>query len=260
MRDTRSGTSGRPEVGRSEKQLTRYLRKQPGSSLRGIPAPQKQQGSARQQESLVTAQKKYLAARARGHGGAAQILKQRSPAPSISGSKLALGALDVATGIPSLVKEMRSHRGNLQAEVQPQNVAGLLGGLRGRSARQRSHYGHIYEGPEPKGDVGEYLRTALSLGVFGTASFAGMHALEGGPAPKNSRNGGIPVPPEIIREGAIRNGYVSDVQYLVKTKQITPDRAPQAVAWARRSGLGSVSAGRKSLRQKYKLPPLGKAP
>lgn len=29
----------RPEVGRAEKQLSRYLRKQPGGSLRGVPPP-----------------------------------------------------------------------------------------------------------------------------------------------------------------------------------------------------------------------------
>jgi hypothetical protein len=29
----------RPEIGRAEKQLSRYLRKQPGGSLRGVPPP-----------------------------------------------------------------------------------------------------------------------------------------------------------------------------------------------------------------------------
>jgi hypothetical protein len=67
MRDIRSGQAGRAEVGRAEKQTARYLRKQPGGSLRGLPPPIKpKRGSGRPYEAPITAQLKYLRARARG--------------------------------------------------------------------------------------------------------------------------------------------------------------------------------------------------
>jgi hypothetical protein len=78
MRDTRSGT-----VHPIDQQLTRYLRRQPGSSRRGVPGPIKPPppGGSRSQESLGAAQKKYLAAWAKGT--AQPPVKRQRPMPSL---------------------------------------------------------------------------------------------------------------------------------------------------------------------------------
>jgi hypothetical protein len=65
MRDIRSGQAGRAEVGRAEKQLARYLRKQPGGSLRGIPAPKKPGRAKPYVTTPIEAKLRYLRARAR---------------------------------------------------------------------------------------------------------------------------------------------------------------------------------------------------
>jgi hypothetical protein len=132
------------ETGRAEKQLTRYLRKQPGGSLRGVPAPKKP-ASGRPYEAPIVAQRKYLAARGKGdaqHQRNLSLIREYEANPypksqplghGIAG-KIGMEALDLTTGIPSLMHQihsMRSHRGNVGAEVQPGNVLPLIGGLRG---------------------------------------------------------------------------------------------------------------------------------
>jgi hypothetical protein len=90
---------------------------------------------------------KYLRARAKGTAPVTPVqalnqmrrgqLRYNKTAKHSVGSlagRGALEALDLTTGIPTLmhtIKGMRAHRGDVQTEVQPRYVAGLMGGLRG---------------------------------------------------------------------------------------------------------------------------------
>jgi hypothetical protein len=274
MRDSRPGVAGRPGQHPIDQQLTRYLRRQPGSSRRGVPGPIKSP-PRRSQESRNTALKRYLAARARGHAGAAQVLKQRSPAPEIGPRKIADKILEAMIGqnVGQTTGAWRHPgRGGGTMEFQPpfgrfggggkaipKTGGGLLSDAeiarmteKMKMARKSSRRG--LRGSQAEGDnwVEPIKYGSIAAGVGGSL----LYRAKGYGTPHNAGDGDFMR--SLDQEGETRLGYIQDVQRLVKTKQISPGRAPQAVDWAHKAGLGAVRAGRKSLRQKYNLPPLGK--
>jgi hypothetical protein len=204
--------------------------------------------------------------------------------------KIGTEALDLTTGIPSLLHQihsMRSHRGDVAAEVQPGNVLPLIGGMRASRrleelrAPERSHMlaepseasdwakaewaKHLAAGKKGMPKVGTWkdvakgaaasfsLSKGIGLGIiFGSAGLA-KYGLERPPG-----SGIRPHDPErwIKTEGAIRGGFRKDVAYLLRTKQIDSAHAQQANEWATFASGEEIGAERTRIRSKYRLPKL----
>jgi len=211
-------------------------------------------------QSVPTAQKKYLAARAKGALTPIEALNQmrrgqlkynRTKATHNIGSMLgpaALSVLDATTGIPSIVGAIRSAHGDLNKEVSSPAVLGLVGGMRGPAGK--SGFARIGR------------RAAIATGGLAVAAYGSQALKPHLIAPSYSRSQ--------RQEDVARRGFLSDIQYLRETGQMAPARAQQLHDWAmtpdnndlyRGYRISEMNAHRKIMRAKgLRLPPLTPLP
>jgi hypothetical protein len=110
--------------------------------------------------------------------------------------------------------------------------------------------------------VPELARGAAGAGAIGGLIYGGSKlgsALSGRGPTKSRQQLDQEHERFIATEGAARGGYKSDVDLLLRTKQISPSQQQQAYGWANRASASELRTRRSELRGLYKLPPLGRA-
>jgi hypothetical protein len=251
MRDIRTARAGPPVRHSNQTPHMQMMRYQKSQVRAHGPQHQRNLSLIRQYEADPYPKSKPL-----GHG--------------IAG-KIGMEALDLTTGIPSLLHQihsMRAHRGNLEAEVQPGNVMPLIGGMPvgpGRPlealkeaenvARAKHHW---RDRPELGTNWDLVKAAAISPKILlPSATILGSAAVDRIRTGKWHHTPPSKLDPEqhyLDKQASTRGAYNEDVEYLLRTKQIQPSQAAQAHRWAMTAGPGELRARRGFIRQKYKVP------